>query len=50
VTAFDEINRKHRFFIETTEREELALWFNGVADTMGLDHEGDVTEEWRTDW
>lgn len=51
VEDFDRLNTVHSSFIETMEREELALWLNAVADAAKFVYpNGDVTEEWRTNW
>jgi hypothetical protein len=50
VKGFDELNIKHDYFIETMEREDLAEFIQNSAEAAGLKYEGDVTEEWRTEW
>ena len=51
VKAFDELNRKYNSYIETLERDELGVWFNNVADSIGLTYkDNDVTWEWRRNW
>ena len=50
VKGFDELNIKHNNFIETTEREALAGFIQHAAEASGLKYDGDVTEEWRTEW
>ena len=50
VKGFDELNIKHDYFIETMEREDLAEFIQNTAEEAGLKYEGDVTEEWRTEW
>ena len=51
IKSFNKLTRRHQYFIETTEREELALYLQQVMRDVGLQfHEKfDVTEEWR-DW
>jgi hypothetical protein len=51
VKAFDELNRIYSSYIETLERDELGVWFNNVADSIGLTYkDNDVTWEWRRNW
>lgn len=50
VTAFDQLNVAHDYFIETMEREDLAEYIQKAAEAAGLYYEGDVTEEWRMEW
>ncbi|MFI5139947.1 MAG: hypothetical protein ACHQIM_19155 [Sphingobacteriales bacterium] len=50
VKGFDELNIKHGYFIETMEREDIAEFIQNSAEAAGLKYEGDVTEEWRTEW
>jgi hypothetical protein len=50
VKAFDELNIKHDYFIETMEREDLAEFIQKAAEAAGLFYDGDVTEEWREEW
>lgn len=50
VTAFDQLNVEHEYFIETMEREDLAEYIQKAAEAAGLIYEGDVTEEWRMEW
>ena len=50
VTAFDQLNVAHDYFIETMEREDLAEYIQKAAEAAGLFYEGDVTEEWRMEW
>jgi hypothetical protein len=48
VTSFNKLNRKHRNFIETMEREELAAFIDTLARATGYDAGGqDITTEWR---
>ena len=50
VKGFDKLNREDDGFIDTSEREELAGFIKYAAETYGLKYEGDVTEEYRTEW
>ncbi|WP_184549634.1 hypothetical protein [Mucilaginibacter sp. FT3.2] len=50
VKAFDQLNMDHDYFIETTEREDLAAYIQKAAEAAGLFYDGDVTEEWREEW
>lgn len=50
VKGFNQLNLNHEYFIETTEREELAEYIQKVAEAAGLFYDGDVTEEWREEW
>jgi|SRR3954467_8567804 hypothetical protein len=50
VKAFDKLNLDDDGFIDTVEKEELAGFIKYAAETYGLKYEGDVTEEYRTEW
>ena len=50
VKGFDKLNMEDDGFLETTEREELADFIKNAAESYGLHFEGDVTEEYRTEW
>ncbi len=50
VKGFDKLNMEDDGFIDTAEREELAGFIKYAAETYGLKYEGDVTEEYRTEW
>ncbi len=50
VTGFDDLNSSHDYFIETMEREDLAEYIQKAAEAAGLFYDGDVTEEWRSEW
>ena len=50
VKGFDKLNREDDGFIDTAEREELIGFIKYAAETYGLKYEGDVTEEYRTEW
>ncbi|WP_339293208.1 hypothetical protein MKY48_13905 [Paenibacillus sp. FSL W8-0187] len=49
VIAFNELNEKNDYFIETMEREELAEFIEKAAILAGLkvEEDQDITEEWR---
>lgn len=47
VIKLNELNDKYDYFIETTEREELAEFIERGAKIAGLKFEEDITEEWR---
>ncbi|MCL2308924.1 MAG: hypothetical protein FWC42_01435 [Proteobacteria bacterium] len=51
INNINRLNRKHGYFIETKEREELAPFLQNVLHATGLQFEKDfdVTLEWR-DW
>ncbi len=49
VLELNELNEKYDYFIETMEREELWEFIDKAAKEVGLEVEGDITEEWR-DW
>lgn len=48
--GFDKLNVEDDGFIDLNEREELAGFIKYAAETFGLKYEGDVTEEFRTEW
>ena len=50
VKGFDKLNLDDDGFIDLAEREELAGFIKYAAETYGLKYEGDVTEEYRTEW
>lgn len=50
VKGFDKLNLEDDGFIETAEREELISFIKYAAEMYGLKYEGDVTEEYRTEW
>lgn len=50
VKGFDKLNMEDDGFIDTDEREELAGFIKYAAEMYGLKYEGDVTEEYRTEW
>ena len=50
VKGFDKLNMEDDGFIETAEREELTEFIKNAAEMYGLHFEGDVTEEYRTEW
>ena len=50
VKGFDKLNMEDDGFIDTSEREELAGFIKYAAEIYGLKYEGDVTEEYRTEW
>jgi hypothetical protein len=50
VKGFDKLNMEDDGFIETAEREELVDFIKNAAESYGLHYEGDVTEEFRTEW
>jgi len=50
VKGFDKLNMEDDGFIDTAEREELAGYIKFAAESYGLKYEGDVTEEYRTQW
>ncbi|MDQ6815002.1 MAG: hypothetical protein M3040_14800 [Bacteroidota bacterium] len=48
--AFDKLNMADDGFIDFIEREELTGFIKYAAENYGLKYEGDVTEEYRTEW
>lgn len=50
VKGFDKLNLEDDGFIGTEEKEELTGFIKYAAETYGLKYEGDVTEEYRTEW
>lgn len=50
VKGFDKLNMEDDGFIDSTEREDLAGFIKYAAEMYGLKYEGDVTEEYRTEW
>ncbi|KMJ55972.1 hypothetical protein AB685_24450 [Bacillus sp. LL01] len=47
VLKLNDVNEEYDDFIETEEREELYEFIDGAARTVGLEEDGDCTEEWR---
>ncbi len=50
VKGFDKLNLEDDGFIGAEEKDELAGFIKYAAETYGLKYEGDVTEEYRTEW
>lgn len=50
VKGFDKLNLEDDGFIDTIEKDELAGFIKYAAEQYGLKYEGDVTEEYRTEW
>ena len=48
--GFDKLNMDDDGFIDVNEREELAEFIKYAAENYGLKYEGDVTEEYRSQW
>ena len=50
VKGFDKLNMQDDGFIDVAEREELTDFIKYAAEMYGLKYEGDLTEEFRTEW
>ena len=50
VKGFDKLNMEDDNFVDMIGREEIVDFINDAAEMYGLRYEGDVTEEYRTDW
>jgi len=47
VLQLNKLNKKHDYFIETDEREDLYEFIDQAARVMGVVTDGDITDEWR---
>mgnify|MGYP006290529669 CR=1 FL=1 len=47
VESFNELDAKHDYFIETLERDSIALAIDHMLELADLDHLGDLDDRWR---